>query len=222
MNKNKGMIILAVILAVQFIIPLGIWGYETYKNKELEEKGCEVKLLVDRIYYDETGVTFRIDALEELFLKKSMNYIVFDNNENGFSGFKEISGFPESDLYVSSNRLYDWYSDYWGFYYESEAIGDDYYGFAELYSREMEQANINHGFIEGPETEAYAVFKVYKNRIEVVNVYLDGVSVDIAIEKNKNSEWDTSRYDIYRKNSDGYEIFYDYETEDYVTVPVEA
>ena len=44
MKNKKGTIILSIILAVQFIIPLGVWGYETYKNKELEEKGQEQKL----------------------------------------------------------------------------------------------------------------------------------------------------------------------------------
>ncbi len=221
MNKNKGVIILAIILAVQFIVPLSIWGYENYKTKELEENGQEVKLLVDRVYYDERGVIFRIDALEALIHKSNMKYIVFENNENSFSNFKEVPAFPQNDLYVSGNRLYSWYSEDWGFKYENEEEDSEYdYGFAELYDRGMEQANINHGFVEGPETEVYAVFKVYRNRIMVKNVYLDGIPVDRVIEMNKNNEWDTSRYDLYHINSDEYEIYYDYELDEYVSQPI--
>ncbi len=231
MKNKKGAIILSIILAVQFIIPLGVWGYETYKNKELEEKGQEVKILVDTVFYDERGVVFRIDTLEELIHASDSNYIVFKNNESGFSEFAEISDFPKTDLYISENRLYSWYSEDWGFKYKIETTSSDYdYGYINLYDREIEQANIKHSFCEGPETQAYAVFKVYKNRFKVVNVYIDGVPVNEVIEKYMNNEWDTSRYeekyydDIYYDDEieDYYKEYYDEELEEYVTEPVAA
>ena len=140
MKNKKGTIILSIILAVQFIIPLGVWGYETYKSKELDEKGEEIKLLVDTVFYDERGVVFRNDALEEIIHSSDSNYIVFENNENGFSTPTEISGLPANDLYISENRLYSWYSEDWGFKYESEAkdLYDDY-GYQELYNRGVER-----------------------------------------------------------------------------------
>ena len=218
MKNKKGTIILSIILAVQFIIPLGVWGYETYKNKELEEKGQEVKLLVDSVFCDHRGVVFRIDDLEELIDSSDSNYIVFENNEKGFSTPTEISGLPANDLYISENRLYSWYSEEWGFKYESEGISlyEDY-GYVELYDRGIEQANIKHGFCEGPETQAYAVFKIYKNRFKVVNVYIDGMPVDTVIEKYNNNDFDVSRYEHYYSYDydKDYEIYYDDETEDY-------
>ena len=218
MKNKKGTIILSIILAVQFIIPLSVWGYETFKNKELEEKGQEVKVLVDSVFCDHRGVVFRNDTLEELMHTRNMHYIVFENNESGFSNPKEISGLPANNLYISANRLYSWYSEDWGFKYESKGLNlyEDY-GYVELYDREIEQANIKHGFCEGPETQAYAVFKVYKNRFKVVNVYIDEMPVETVIEKYNNNEFDVSRYEHYHSydyNKD-YEIYYDYEMEDY-------
>lgn len=231
MKNKKGTIILSIILAVQFIIPLSVWGYETYKNKELNEKGREVKLVVDSVFCDHRGIIFRNYDLEELIHTNDMNYIVFENNENGFSTPTEISGLPSNDLYISANRLYGWYSEDWGFKYESESsdLYDDY-GYLELYDRGIEQANINHGFCEGPETHAYAVFKVYKNRFKVVNVYIDGIPVDTVIEKYMNNDWDTSRYEeiyydgIYYDDEieDYCKEYYDEELDEYVTEPVAA
>ncbi len=231
MKNKKGTIILSIILAVQFIIPLSVWGYETYKNKELEEKGQEIKLVVDSVFCDHRGIIFRNNALEELIHTRNMHYVIFENNENGFSTPVEISGLPANDLYVSSNKLYSWYSEDWGFKYESESseLYDDY-GFQELYDRGIEQANIKHGFCEGPETQAYAVFKIYKNRFKIVNVYIDGIPVDTVIEKEMNNEWDTSRYeeiyydDIYYDDEieDYYREYYDEELNEYVTEPVTA
>ncbi len=233
MKNKKGTIILSIILAVQFIIPLGIWGYETYKNKELDEKGYEVKILVDTVFYDERGVVFRNDALEEIIHSSDSNYIIFENDENGFSEFKEISGLPANDLYISENRLYSWYSEDWGFKYKLETADSEYdYGYIELYDRGIEQANIKHGFCEGPETQAYAVFKIYKNRFKVVNIYIDGITVDTVIEKYNNNEWSKSRYEEHYINENGvytyydsgdyYKEYYDEELEEYVTEPVAA
>ena len=218
MKNKKGTIILSIILAVQFIIPLGVWGYENYKRKELEEKGQEVKLLVDSVFCDHRGVVFRIDALEDIIHSSDSNYIVFENNENGFSDFKEISGLPANDSYISENRLYSWYSEEWGFKYENEGISlYEKYGYVELYDRGIEQANIKHGFCEGPETQAYAVFKIYKNRFKVVSVYIDGMPVDTVIEKYNNNDFDVSRYEHYYSYDydKDYEIYYDDEIEDY-------
>lgn len=231
MKNKKGTIILSIILAVQFIIPLGVWGYETFKNKELEEKGQEIKLNVDCVFCDHRGVVFRIDALEELMYADDNMYIAFVNDENGFSTPAEISGLPANDSYISRNRLYSWYSEDWGFKYKSETTNlyEDY-GYQELYNRGVEQANINHGFCEGPETQAYAVFKIYKNRFKVVNVYIDEMSVDTIIQKYINNEWDASRYeevyydDIYYDGEieDYYREYYDEELNEYVTEPVTA
>ena len=233
MKNKKGTIILSIILAVQFIIPLGVWGYETYKNKELEEKGQEVNLLVDSVFCDHRGVVFRIDDLEELIDSSDSNYIVFENNEKGFSTPTEISGLPANDLYISGNRLYSWYSEDWGFKYESENQESEYdYGYIHLYDREIEQANINHGFCEGSKTQAYAIFKIYKNRFKVVDVYIDEMPVDTVIEKYRNNEWNTTRFEehyinengafIYYDSGDYYKEYYDVESDEYVTEPVAA
>ena len=233
MKNKKGVIILSIILAIQFIIPLSVWGYETYKNKELEENGQEVKMLVDSVFCDHRGIIFSNYTLEELIHKRSdMNYIVFNNDENGFLTPTVISGLPSDDLYISANRLYSWYSEDWGFKYENDAISlyDDY-GYEELYDRGIEQANIKHGFCEGPQTQAYVVFKVYRNRFKVENIYINEMPIDTVIEKYMNGDWDNSRYeeiyygeDIYYDDiiEDYYREYYDEELNEYVTEPVAA
>ena len=215
MKNKKGTIILSVILAVQFIIPLSVWSYESYKNKELEEKGQEVYVLIDRAAYDENRVEFHIIE-EEAFLYSDYEYIVFENDENGFSTLKSVKTIPETDLYVSENKLYSFFKYDWCFKYESEITkAQDKYGYFDLYDREIEQANIRHGFCDGPETQAYAVFKVYKNRFEIVNVYINSIPVDTVIEKYNNYEWDNARYDYYYSDDEDYEIYYDDESADY-------
>lgn len=228
MMKNKnGTIILSIILAVQFIIPLGVWGYETYKNKELEEKGQEVKILVNRVNQDEHIIEFHISNESDI-LYGDNKYIVFENSENGFSTPKTLESLPATDLYVSQNKLYSWYHDNWCFEYESEITkAQDEYDYFELYDREIEKENITLGNCEGPETQAYAVFKVYKNRFKVVNVYIEGIPIDTVIEKYNNNEWDNSRYEYqyeyeyFDKDEEIYE-YYDEELDEYVTEPVAA
>ncbi len=203
MNKNKGMIILSIILAVQFIIPLSVWGYETYKQRELDEKGQEVKLLVDWVHYDEHKIEFGNGVLESVVYSNDNKFVVFETKENGFE-IPVVTDSPETDLYISVNRLYSLYRENWCFVYESETTKAQYeYDFYQLYNKENESENIKKGACEGPETQAYVVFKVYKNRFEVVNVYIDGKPVDTVIEEYNNNQFDIERYD--------YDIFADFE-----------
>ena len=218
MKNKKGTIILSIILAVQFIIPLCVWGVETRKIKEFEEKGQEVKLLLNWAVYDEDQVELSIKSLENCIYVRDDMFIVFEEDENGFSTPKEISAFPETDIYITDNKLGSWYNEDWCFRYESEVTkAQNEYDYFALYDRALEKANIKNNFSEGPETQAYVVFKVYKNRFKVVNVYIDGMPVDTVIEKYNNNEWDNSRYDEQYTDSLDYDIYYDEEINDYIT-----
>lgn len=224
MKNKKGTIILSVILAVQFIIPLSVWSYETYKNKELEEKGQEIKVLVDYASYDEQRVEFEINALSEIMYAHDMAYITFENNNTDFATIKAVENKPETDLYISPERLYIWYKEGWCFKYESDITkAQNEYDYYQLYDEGNESQNITIGYCEGPETQAYAIFKVYKNRFKVVNVYIDGMPVDTVIEMYNNNEWDNSRYEYQYGSGDykDYEIYeyYDEELGEYVTEP---
>ncbi len=222
MKNKKGTIILSIILAVQFIIPLGIWSYEIYKNKELEEKGKEVKILVDRVNYDEHIIEFHISEETDI-LYGDNEYVVFENSENGFSTLKTVESIPITDLYVTQNKLYSLYRPNWCFEYKSEITKSLYeYDYFELYDREIEKENIECGYCKGPQTEAYAVFKVYKNRFKVVNVYIEDMPVDTVVEKYKNNELDLSRYEYQYYDDEIYDEYYDKELDEYVTEPVAA
>lgn len=216
MKNKKGTIILSIILAVQFIIPLCVWDIETRKIKEFEEKGKEVKILLDWAVYDENQVELSMKSLESCINERDDMFIVFEEDENGFSTPKEISSYPETDIYITENKLGSWYNEDYCFRYESEATKAQYeYDYFDLYDRALEKANIKHGFCEGPQTQGYVVFKVYKNRFKVVNVYIDGIPVDTVIEKYNNGEFDSSRYDYFYRGTEDYEIYYDDEIEDY-------
>lgn len=214
MKNKKGTIILSIILVVQFIIPLSVWGYETYKNKELKEKGQEVKLLVDYVYYDENQIEFQVLEIQEILeYYNDDNYLVFENNGDGFYICKETENIPDSDLYISKNKLYSWYQEEWCFKYISDVTKKEYeYDWYQLYNNANESVNILNGVCEGPETQAYAVFKIYKNRFEVVNVYVDGIPVDRVIEMYNSNEWDNSRYEYTDKEVYSY---YDEEFDEY-------
>lgn len=226
--KNKNCtIILSIILAVQFIIPLSIWSYETYKNKELEEKGQEVKLLIDYVDYDEGSIEFQVRELEgSLLLDYSKDFIVFENNNNGFYACKETTEIPDNDLYVSVNSLTRAYRQDYCFKYKSEVTkAQNEYDYYQLFNKNNERRNIASGFCDGSETQAYAVFKIYKNRFEVVNVYIDEIPVDEVIEMYNNNEWDNSRYEYRDKEVeiyDYYDEYYDEELDEYITEPVEV
>lgn len=221
MKNKKGTIILSIILAVQFIIPLSVWGYETYKNNELEENGQEVKFLVDYVNYDENQIEFQVVEIQDMLeLYDDNNYLVFKNNGDGFYSCEETKNVPSDDLYISKKRLYSWYQEDWCFRYTSEVTkAQNEYDWYQLYNKGNESSNITSGKCEGPETQAYAVFKIYKNRFKVVDVYIDGMPVDTVIEKYNNNEWDNSRYEYHDKEVEIYE-YYDEELEEYVTEPV--
>ena len=77
---------------------------------------------------------------------------------------------------------------------------------------------------EGPETQAYVVFKVYKNRLKVVNVYIDGKPVDTVIEEYNSNQYDVERYEYndYEGFEEHYEDYYDEEIEEDTTAVTEA
>lgn len=218
MNKNKGMIILSIILAVQFIIPLSVWGFETYKQHELDEKGQEVKLLVDWVSYDENRVEIGNYLLESITYGNEDKFVVFETKEDGFE-IPAVTEAPESDIYVSVNRLKSWYNENWCFYYKSEVTkAQDKFDYYRLYDKENESDNIRNGKCDGPETEAYVVFKVYKNRFKAVNVYIDGKPVDTVIEEYNNNQFDVERYEY--DMFDSFEDHYDEEIEEDITAAV--
>ena len=232
MKNKKGTIILSLILAVQFIIPLSVWSYESYKNKELEEKGQEVKVNIDYVDYDEGRIEFQVVKLDGYLHKDySDEVVVFEVGEDGFATFKTTSELPGTDLYVSVNSLARTYRQDWCFEYKSAVTSaQNEYDYYQLYNKANECENIASGFCEGPETQAYAVFKVYKNRFKVENIYINGIAVDTVIEMYNNDDWDNSRYeyqyDDYEVDEDFYydefEEYYDEELDEYVTEPVAA
>lgn len=228
MKNKKGTIILSIILAVQLIIPLSVWSYESYKNKELEEKGQEIKVNIDYVDYDEGRIEFQVVKLDGYLYKDySDEVVVFEVGEDGFATFKTTSELPGTDLYVSVNSLARTYRQGWCFKYKSAVTSaQNEYDYYQLYNKANECENIASGFCEGPETQVYAVFKVYKNRFKVVNIYIGGMAVDEVIEKYNNHEWDNSRYEYQYDDYDeyGFEIYkyYDEEIGEYITEPVAA
>ncbi|MGN1315927.1 MAG: hypothetical protein ACI4VW_02600 [Acutalibacteraceae bacterium] len=232
MNKTRGKIFLSIIIAVQLLVPLIMVILTQYQENQLEQKGEEIKLVVDYVefFYDDfenPKPTIRVGSNE---FDSSMNYyddpgyVFFEKGEDGYAFCVATANKPETDIYLRQN---DYYWDQLVYDYEYEVADADYIPW-DLYSKENEKSNIVNGRCEGPQTEAYAILKVYKNRCKVVDVYIDGLKVEEVLEKYENGEIDLSRYDYnFFDDYDEYdsEDYYD-DTEEYydedVTQPVKA
>lgn len=200
MNKKSGVIIISIIVAIQLLVPSVMIALSNYREKQLEQKGEEIKLAVDYIEflntYDDVGYTkptIRVGSNEfnsGMYYLGDPGYVVFEKYENGYSFCSVKENKPETDIYL---KQHDYYWDELVYDCEYEVVDVDNIPWY-LYSKENEKENIFDGNCEGPQTESYAILKVYKNRCKVVDVYIDGLKVEEVLEKYENGEMDLSRY----------------------------
>lgn len=213
MSKPRGIIILAIIILFQCAVPFGMSGIERYQINQFEEKGKEVKILVDTVEYCDNRVWCYFDAFYN-----DARYIVLYERDDGYYVLASSSEKPGVDTYVTKS----YYSDSPGFVYDVDKVLDDGdYTFLcnkDLYNKEHETDNIKHGIVEGPPTQAELVLKVYKGRYEIENIYIDGMTVEEVIEKAANGVYDLNRYFFYFYDSDE---DYDDDLEEILTESVE-
>lgn len=223
MNKKIGKIILAIIIAVQILVPSFMIALSEYREKQFEQKGEEIKLALDyvELFYDDFGEGFEDGAVNvgSLEFDSSMMYVdepefvVFEKGEDGYSFCAVKEKNPETDIYLRQNNY-----DLRQLTYDIDIEDVDSLP-RDLYSKEYEKTNIMEGYCDGPQTEAYAILKVYKNRRKVVGVYIDGLKLEEVLEKYKNGEMDLNRYQWHSEFDDWYDDEEDMES---VTEPLLA
>lgn len=181
MNKKSGIIILAIIIAIQIIVPIGMIGYDSVEQKQIDERGEEIKLLVDEVYYSEGQVRFYSDEIfSAVRYYENPGYVVFEKGNNGYDFCSVVEEKPETDVYLKQGH----FDTYYQLGYKIE-VGEDI-GYVDLY----EKNNISNGYCNDPEAQAYVVLKVYKNHCIVKGVYIDEMPVEAILEKCENNEID--------------------------------
>lgn len=196
MSKNKGTIILSIILAFQLIVPIFCLCYEKREQAKLEQNAQEVfKLSVDDVLYDDGVIYFNFtnDLEERKTNDKTYSpyqYMMFEKNEQGNTIYKFTDTKPKTSSYASMNHLVNVFGSYW---YDIEykrpeitnlELNDDYF---YLYEKNRL-----------PETnkDAYITILVYNGRIKISDIYIGGQPIlEVLTDMKKNEEANTLLYD---------------------------
>lgn len=202
MLKEKGKIFLIIILVVQLITPFTFLIYQRSVNKHLENPNEYIKLNIDSItvgYENELYIEFDISEIHKIDNYYKYNYIIFEPSiNNEYSKIKLSNKPPKNNNYIYNEHYYNL------FYYESE----DPYGFYEkhghlnLYNKYNELNNVAYGNYEGPLTEAYALVGIYNNKYKIVEIYIDGYTINEYVTLYENSEINLLRYNYYDWNTE--------------------
>lgn len=200
MNKSRGIIILAIIFAVQFSVPFGALKIQQYQIKEFDKEAQEIKVLLSSVEYtvEEVFCVYDQSCYEErISCYDSYGYIEFTESNDGYYDCSNSEEKPKTDLYLKETE--DFTSGYI-VYPVDDYFYDHYYDL--LYDKENERLNIENGLYEGPETEAYITLKIHNGKYKVTGVYVDGVAVEELLEKSENGEINFDRYDSYEEYDD--------------------
>jgi hypothetical protein len=202
MLKEKGKIFLIIILVVQLITPFTFLIYQRSVNKHLENPNEYIKLNIDSItvgYENELFIEFDISEIHKIDNYYKYNYIIFEPSiNNEYSKIKLSNKSPKNNNYIYNEHYYNL------FYYESE----EPYGFYEkhkylnLYNKYNELNNVAYGNYKGPLTEAYALVGIYNNKYKIVEIYIDGYTINEYVTLYENSEINLLRYNYYDWNTE--------------------
>ncbi|MGN0526640.1 MAG: hypothetical protein ACI4IF_04325 [Acutalibacteraceae bacterium] len=206
MNKSRGIIILAIIIAVQFLVPFGALEIQQYQIKKFDEEAQEVKFFVSSVEYCDSEVVCVYDESSYddwlyYFDEDYRSYIEFTESHDGYYECSTSEEKPKSDLYLKKTSDFN----LGHIVYPVDDYFYDYY-YDLLYDKENERLNIENGLYEGPETEAYITLKIHNGNCKVTGVYVDGVSVEELLEKAENGEINFDRYDY-----NAYDSYEDYD-----------
>ena len=202
MLKEKGKIILIIILVVQLITPFTFLIYQRSVNRHLENPNEYIKLNIDSIsvgYENELFIEFDISEIHKIDNYYKYNYIIFEPSiNNEYSKIKLSNKLPQSNSYIYNEHYYNL------FYYESEEPYGFYekHGHLNLYNKYNELNNIAYGIYEGPITEAYALVGIYNNKYKIVEIYIDGYTINEYVTLYENGEINLLRYNYYEWNTE--------------------
>lgn len=201
MLKEKGKIILIIILVIQLITPFTFLIYQKSVNKHLEEPDECIKLNIDSIsvgYENELFIEFDISEIHKTDNYYKYNYIIFEPSiNNEYSKIKLSNKLPQSNSYIYNEHYYNLFN------FEADEPYDIYekHGHLNLYNKYNELNNVAHGNYEGPLTEAYALVGIYNNKYKIVEIYIDGCTINEYVTLYENGEINLLRYNYYDWNT---------------------
>ena len=201
MLKEKGKIILIIILVVQLITPFTFLIYQKSVNKHLEEPDEYIKLNIDSIsvgYENELFIEFDISEIHKIDNYYKYDYIIFEPSiNNEYSKIKLSNKLPQSNSYIYNEHYYNLFN------FEADEPYNIYekHGHLNLYNKYNELNNIASGIYEGPITEAYALVGIYNNKYKIIEIYIDGYTINEYVTLYENGEINLLRYNYYDWNT---------------------
>ncbi len=202
MLKEKGKIILIIILVVQLITPFTFLIYQKSVNRHLENPNEYIKLNIDSIsvsYENELFIEFDISEIHKIDNYYKYNYIIFEPSiNNEYSKIKLSNKSPKNNNYIYNEYYYNLFN------FEADEPYDIYekHGHLNLYNKYNELNNIAYGIYEGPITEAYALVGIYNNKYKIVEIYIDGYTINEYVTLYENGEINLLRYNYYDWNTE--------------------
>lgn len=201
MLKEKGKIILIIILVVQLITPFTFLIYQKSVNKHLENPNEYIKLNIDSIsvgYENELFIEFDISEIHKIDNYYKYNYIIFEPSiNNEYSKIKLSNKLPQSNSYIYNEHYYNLFN------FEADEPYNIYekHGHLNLYNKYNELNNIAYRIYEGPITEAYALVGIYNNKYKIIEIYIDGYTINEYVTLYENGEINLLRYNYYDWNT---------------------
>lgn len=190
--KNKTFkVLLAVVLAVQLIVPVGMALYPSALNAVSEDKGEVYKFRVEPLFVDESGGKVYFEENDYFYGDKSETWFyngrdrrVYGTVKAGDDGFAYIDKLsadkPKETAYIESAAKSVWKIpfEYWQTDEETADLLSNYFGLATL---EEERCDDTY----------YITVRVYRGRATVLGFYIDDVP---AREKAEGyfTDWDLS------------------------------
>lgn len=201
MLKEKGKIILIIILVIQLITPFTFLIYQKSVNKHFEEPDEYIKLNIDSIsvgYENELFIEFDISEIHKIDNYYKYDYIIFEPSiNNEYSKIKLSNKLPQSNSYIYNEHYYNLFN------FEADEPYNIYekHGHLNLYNKYNELNNIAYGIYEGPITEAYALVGIYNNKYKIIEIYIDGYTINEYVTLYENGEINLLRYNYYDWNT---------------------
>ncbi len=226
MNKKYGKILLIMIIIVQLAVPVTLFVTKQVIKNNLQEYGKDIKVPVSSIYYDGTYVYVISEELSMLDCAHEYKYVTFNEGADGYHHGTRTEEKPSDGAYLKYRTYGDW--SWYSIPYKNSGLFDEdhelYGEFCDIFDTEAEKENILNGRIEGPNTQAYMILRIYKGEYEIKEVNVGGMALKEFFNKTESGEIDASRFEYHYEYED-YDYYDEWDEEDYnydeeITEPV--
>lgn len=168
MRRKLPLIILITIMLVQLFIPAGLIMYQNSSEETTQTKGEIFIFEIHNIAYSNKKLTFNVKLPYGI---ADNRYLIAENNGGDFSTLTYTNEKPETEYYIKSDER--------GFFsFPVNHITTDEYKNLETaiffkLTEPDEYTEADEGFVYF--TEAYMYAYVYKGKISISKVFIDGI-----------------------------------------------